>query len=392
MLTALVSGKFTLMCDGVMIDLETKGISKEIIADTPGYRVVFYRQAVKPNKLIITFDAHGHDIRDVGFGCDVSLESGFDNLFISHRLNSQYQELSLDEFADHVLPLVEGYDVYTYGSSLGGYCAIYYAGVINAKAIALSPRNSAHPSINSSYFSHVTFSHTDLVKSPSSQHPPVILYDHVQEIDRRFIHDFIVPAYPEARLVDMPYAGHLIAEALLELGLLKTVVLDLINHDVIDSIDLSQYDSSYWCAEVGYEEIRSANPLYGGSYLIRSLKIRHDSSHLDALIALVKDSEIPVSFLNDVIHPYLNIIRESGLFDAAWYLSTYDHSLHSVGEELEPVLHYLLYGGYENKRPSPGFDSAYYLENNEDVRVSGINPLLHYVLYGQAEGRSVRGS
>lgn len=370
-----------------MIDLESKALSKKIIADRPGYRIVFYRQAVKPSKLIITFDAHGHDIRDAGFGCDVSLESGFDNIFISHRLNSQYQELSLEQFAEHVLPLVEGYDVYTFGSSLGGYCAIYYAGIISAKAIALSPRNSAHPSINSPQFSHVLFSHSDFVKSSSSPYPPVILYDHVQEVDRRFIYDFIVPAYPDARLVDMPYAGHLIAEALLEVGLLKSVVLDLINYNVIDSVDLSQYESSYWCAEVGCEEIRSGNPLYGGSYLIRSLKIRHDPAHLDVLIALVKSSEVPVSFLSDVVQPYLDIIKDSGFFDSVWYTNTYELPLNDQGGEMDLVLHYLLYGGYENKRPSPEFDSSYYLENNQDVRASGINPLLHYVLYGQAEGR-----
>jgi hypothetical protein len=371
-------------CDGVMIDCDAMGVSKEIIADEQGYRIVYYRHAVKPNKLIITFDPHGHDIRDAGFGCDVSLESGFDNIFISHRFNSQYQELSLDQFASHVLPFIEGYEVYTYGSSLGGYCAIYYAGAVNARAIALSPRNSAHPSISSPLFSHVSFAHSDCVMSPSSMYPPTILFDHVQEVDRKFIQDFIVPAYPEARLVDMPYAGHLIAEALLEVGLLKAVVLDIINHDVVNTVDLSQYDSSYWCAEIGYEEIRSGNPLYGASYLIRSLKIRHDPAHLDELIALARSSEIPASFLNDVIQPYLCVINESGLFDADWYVSMYGHTIQG---ELAPVLHYLLYGGYNQNCPSPKFDSEFYLENNQDVRASGMNPLLHYVLYGQFEGR-----
>jgi hypothetical protein len=73
-------------------------------------------------------------------------------------------------------------------------------------------------------------------------------------------------------------------------------------------------------------------------------------------------------------------------------MSSYEHPPQGISEEMDPILHYLLYGGYEGKRPSPGFDSAHYLESNEDVRVSGINPLLHYVLYGHAEGRSASAS
>jgi hypothetical protein len=33
------------------------------------------------------------------------------------------------------------------------------------------------------------------------------------------------------------------------------------------------------------------------------------------------------------------------------------------------------------------FDANFYLEQNPDVRESGMNPLLHYELHGAAEGR-----
>jgi 2-polyprenyl-3-methyl-5-hydroxy-6-metoxy-1,4-benzoquinol methylase len=54
---------------------------------------------------------------------------------------------------------------------------------------------------------------------------------------------------------------------------------------------------------------------------------------------------------------------------------------------MDPALHYLLHGGYEGRNPSGQFDTAFYLAQYPDVRVSGMNPLLHYVVHGAAEQR-----
>jgi len=54
---------------------------------------------------------------------------------------------------------------------------------------------------------------------------------------------------------------------------------------------------------------------------------------------------------------------------------------------MDPIEHYLLYGGFEGRNPGPYFDTQYYLAENEDVRTSGINPLVHYINSGKAEGR-----
>lgn len=364
-----------------------ESVVKKIIADQAGFRIVYYKHAAKSNKLIITFDAHGHDIRDAGFGTDVCIEAGFDHIFISHLLHSQYQLLSLEAFKGFVGPLVEGYEVYTYGSSLGGYCAIYYAGAIDARAIALSPRNSAHPSINDEFFAHVVFAHSDIGDTKRSKFSPVVVFDPMQAVDREFIHRYVMPAYTDARLLEMNYAGHLIAEALLEVGLLKEFFLNIVDHDFLMSVDFSQYESSYWCAEIAYEEIRYENPMLAASYFLRSLRIRHDPAHLDALINLVRKETLPASFLSGVLDPYVDAIIQSGLFDESWYLASYPDVASDPGFSQDPLAHYLLHGGYEGRNPCASFDSAAYLSAFQDVRESGINPLLHYILYGLAEGR-----
>lgn len=80
----------------------------------------------------------------------------------------------------------------------------------------------------------------------------------------------------------------------------------------------------------------------------------------------------------------LNVIHASGLFDSTWYLANNP----DVAEaRVDPIHHYLLYGGFERRNPGPNFSSGWYLDSYEDVKVTGINPLVHFVKYGIAEGR-----
>jgi hypothetical protein len=52
-----------------------------------------------------------------------------------------------------------------------------------------------------------------------------------------------------------------------------------------------------------------------------------------------------------------------------------------------PVLHYLSHGARERRDPCPDFNTGFYLDANPDVAESGWNPLEHYLATGLAEGR-----
>ncbi|WP_114911426.1 glycoside hydrolase family 99-like domain-containing protein [Acidibrevibacterium fodinaquatile] len=80
----------------------------------------------------------------------------------------------------------------------------------------------------------------------------------------------------------------------------------------------------------------------------------------------------------------LDILRCSGLFDAAFYLHA-NPDIASSG--VEPLTHYHLHGWAERRRPNFYFDPAFYLDENPDVRAAEIDPLLHYVWAGEREGR-----
>jgi glycosyltransferase involved in cell wall biosynthesis len=86
---------------------------------------------------------------------------------------------------------------------------------------------------------------------------------------------------------------------------------------------------------------------------------------------------------------FLEIFRlvQRNIFDRAYYLRENPDIQDS---EMSPLQHYLEYGGFEGRNPSPAFNSAYYLCNNPDVRESGVNPLLHYLRFGQKEERQTQ--
>jgi|LSQX01.2.fsa_nt_gb glycosyltransferase involved in cell wall biosynthesis len=82
---------------------------------------------------------------------------------------------------------------------------------------------------------------------------------------------------------------------------------------------------------------------------------------------------------------HIKLIEGTGFFDTTWYLERYPDVKQS---KMEPVKHYLLYGGFEGRDPSEKFSSSWYLASNEDVRKSGVNPLVHFLKFGAAEKRT----
>ncbi|MDP5149786.1 hypothetical protein [Rheinheimera baltica] len=78
------------------------------------------------------------------------------------------------------------------------------------------------------------------------------------------------------------------------------------------------------------------------------------------------------------------LLALSGLFDADWYLQSYQ-DIKMVG--VDPLLHYLQHGGKEGRQPSLYFDSNAYLQYYPDVAESGMNPLSHFLMIGLPQGR-----
>lgn len=76
----------------------------------------------------------------------------------------------------------------------------------------------------------------------------------------------------------------------------------------------------------------------------------------------------------------------SGLFDEAWYVSSYPEV---AASGLPPLRYFLRHGREKGHNPSLRFDSAAYIAANRDVAGSSVNPLRHYLEFGRGEGRLI---
>ena len=82
---------------------------------------------------------------------------------------------------------------------------------------------------------------------------------------------------------------------------------------------------------------------------------------------------------------YMRKVRESGLFDAAFY-TTHHPNMRWIFRQL-PIRHYVTIGEREHLKPNPDFAGSIYLRYNPDVQNAGIPPFLHYIEIGRRELR-----
>jgi GT2 family glycosyltransferase/lipopolysaccharide biosynthesis protein len=78
------------------------------------------------------------------------------------------------------------------------------------------------------------------------------------------------------------------------------------------------------------------------------------------------------------------IIRDSGLFDEAYYLA---HNPDVTSTGADPIVHFLEHGGFEGRNPHPLMHVSFYLQYYPDAVSSGLNPAVHYALVGAPEQR-----
>lgn len=79
----------------------------------------------------------------------------------------------------------------------------------------------------------------------------------------------------------------------------------------------------------------------------------------------------------------LELIRQSPLFDAAFYLRTH---LDVARRGEDPGVHFLRHWDHPFRKPSESFDIAQYVLDHPEVIVERVNPLVHFLASDEAEG------
>lgn len=222
------------------------------LKEHPGYRITLHQQPEPAAMLLVSFGSVGSRLTPDGFGTPIARKYGYDNIYVAQRPSTQYQELPVEELCAGVAPYLENYDrVVSYGASLGGYAAVYYGGPIGAHIVAVSPHNSAHPLIARPSISMLPYTHREIAENPASEHAPIIISDPTRHDDQEFINRLILPAYPELRRVEYPYASHSVLEAFNEQGLVTELMRPMLERGEIPDVPLNHEGSATWHSEMG---------------------------------------------------------------------------------------------------------------------------------------------
>lgn len=224
-------------------------VTPHILADWPGcVRISGYRQRAPTRQTVVTFATLYTDIDTPAFSFPFLLAQGWDHIHVAQAKGTQYQNLTPQSLLHAVQPWLEGRDIWTYGSSLGGYAAIYYAAALGARAIASSPSLPAHPKSVRFPRDKVPIQHTPLDLFQTRQRC-YIFFDPEDAPDSLFVRSVLLPGCKNAVVTELPFAGHQALRQLASAGLLKSTIRHIIQHAPdsleLDSTALTQ-TAVYW--------------------------------------------------------------------------------------------------------------------------------------------------
>lgn len=221
-------------------------IDKIEIVITQQFKIDYYNR--NSDITFIVFNGAGSTLASVPFGLKFLISQGYNVIACLHD-NDQYQGLSFGEFKRNIESLVKGKTVFLYGSSLGAYSALYYAGAVNGNVIAAAPRNSAHPSVIErhgalSKYRVEDFRHKNYFENKLTSGSVDILVDPHDEQDMDFLNKFVLNVYPKTRLLLFGHAGHQVLFHVNRTGQLKRIINDIVTCKKDIYID-SEIDSEF---------------------------------------------------------------------------------------------------------------------------------------------------
>ncbi len=203
-------------------------VDVSIVAESDGkYRFTYYKQRQEASVIFFTFGTILNDLTSRAFGYPFLTLEGYDHVHVAQGSNQQYQELSLEAFAAIAAPLCAGKKAFTYGSSLGGYAAIYFASAIRACAIASSPTLPAHAMAKRFPNHKIPIKHIPIERFEIAERV-YAFFDPHDEDDEAFMRERIAQACKDLVSVPLPFSGHQALKILKEAGLLKQTIRQIV--------------------------------------------------------------------------------------------------------------------------------------------------------------------
>lgn len=269
----------------------TNGEPPEVLAFQPGaYQITLHRSADrKHDDLIVTFAGQPGDMSAFGFGTTFVLGQGFDTIYVSQEHETHYQKLSREKFAEAIGQIAKGRRVVFYGSSLGAYAALYYAGTLNAEVIAAAPMLPSAPLLNNPRYKDFPIVHGPIEAAQISDRRVTILFDPHRKTDRHFLDEAIRPGYPAADYVELPYAGHTVLRSLAFAKQLGPLIVPLLKNEPRPEISLPTEGFSPYHLNKGNECLQKGDLVEGERHARAAFAVdRHPMMISFMVRALVK--------------------------------------------------------------------------------------------------------
>ena len=208
---------------------------RETVFRSAGLHAVFSDAGGEGRPLVVTFDSLNHDLslERAGFGEDWLRASGFDAVHVLAARNDWYQDADMAGLFAAVRARGAGRPrVVTYGSSMGGYGAVRFAGRLGAStAVAISPQLSVDPArapFDSRWVQHgrrLRFLWEEPAPEDAGLREAWVFYD-PHDLDRRHM-EALGALYP-VRPLPVRHGGHPAGGLLAEGGLLASSVVAMI--------------------------------------------------------------------------------------------------------------------------------------------------------------------
>lgn len=229
-------------------------VRKVVIADQKDYMITYHRLFPEclQRPLVITFGKASSGKSPTGFGTEFLLKYGFDTIYVAQDRYSSYQGLSRSMFKELISPYILGRQVFTYGSSLGGYAALYFGSCIGAHVIAMSPRASLSPSVRKHFPSvekagwvrkpKQAFQHVEIEglarETDFSVGNVFLSYDPMISLDAWYIAHHVNSSFPEAQSLLIEQGMHSVSEAMQASGVLKEYLFYIFEYNKMLSVDV----------------------------------------------------------------------------------------------------------------------------------------------------------
>jgi hypothetical protein len=197
-----------------------------VLLDDEHTRIEHFHRGGEGGTLVVTFDPLLYLWTRPPFGHEFLRKQALDVVAVRKKAENFYQPLSREAFEAVVGPVAARYArVVSYGSSLGAYAALYFGRDEPWTVIASSPRNSTHPVYGAKVWQRqAAFLHQRFTTDTLPRCEAIVIYDPRDAIDQRYLAGEVLPQFPQAQVMRVPFSGHPSNQVLGEMGFIAPFV------------------------------------------------------------------------------------------------------------------------------------------------------------------------